>query len=225
MNALVDFWRDPAEYLLHVVESDDMCLENNEEAVWFKALKLLNEDWDWLQPAAVKYYESLFLFNKQKTSSHRRGASERQTDERDPDQARLDLIHSRPTGGNKDVSALKEPETPPERIDSFDPEIIRPGVVPSRASGKKPIDFFCLFPAFCSVQLMGEEATPEAVFAHLNNNPSLARACGFTPGGTLYPVPSLRLLQQFDQIMTENGIWTFIQIESVKRNIEKEWRN
>jgi hypothetical protein len=66
---------------------------------------------------------------------------------------------------------------------------------------------------------MGEESTPEAVFNHLHNNPSLARACGFTPGCGTAPLPSRRLLQQFDQIMTENGIWTMIQLDAVKKNL------
>ncbi len=222
MNAQVDFWQNPGDYLLHVVESDDVYLEKHADAVWFQAVKYISINWKFFHTPAVKYYESLFLFNRDKITSYRDNLSAHQPVAADADQARLELMFRRPTCDAQKTPALKEPEQAPEEINSFNPELIRPGIVPIRQRGRKPIDFFCLLPAYIAVQLMGEESTPEAVCSHLNNNPSLARACGFTPGGQLNPLPSLRLLQQFDQIMTENGIWTLLQLDSIKRNIEND---
>jgi hypothetical protein len=61
-------------------------------------------------------------------------------------------------------------------------------------------------------QAMGMDATPENVYNNLTGNPSFARACNFTqvtPNSESFTdIPRLRKLEQFDQIMTENGLWS-----------------
>ncbi len=219
MNALTEYWLEPDNSLLHVLESNDRHLSFDEHAVWFQGVKYIYQNWeDFLLPA-VRYYESLYRFNQDKTSSYRENGRNGQSVEPDKDEARLELLFDRPTGGNEDAPKVEKMETPPEKINSFSPEQIRPGHPPVRLAGRPPEDFYRLFSAFTGVQLMGEESTPEAVFSHLHNNPSFARACGFTPGCKTAPLPSHRLLQQFDQLMTENGVWTMVQLETVKKNL------
>jgi len=72
---------------------------------------------------------------------------------------------------------------------------------------------------------MGFPAEPENVHKHLSNNLPFARVCGFIPKGAdenywYKHVPSLRKIEQFDQIMTEYGIWHNMKWNEVKRNIE-----
>ena len=93
------------------------------------------------------------------------------------------------------------------------PDSISPGVVPPRKMGKKPKCFFALFKSFLGVTLMGFPPEPEMVFNQLFSNLSFARVCGFVPNiknDTYWfkNIPSLRKLEQFDQIMTEYGLWS-----------------
>ncbi|UJS19418.1 MAG: hypothetical protein L3J18_10895 [Candidatus Brocadia sp.] len=58
----------------------------------------------------------------------------------------------------------------------------------------------------------------------MKSNPSFARVCGFIPRHVRDEycsehIPSLRKLEQFDQIMKESGIWARIKVEEVKANI------
>ena len=50
--------------LIHVVESDDLYLENLEGLVWFEVLRGLK--WEGLRPIAARYYEALWRFNEAK---------------------------------------------------------------------------------------------------------------------------------------------------------------
>ncbi|MBW2569960.1 MAG: hypothetical protein JRD93_13235 [Deltaproteobacteria bacterium] len=58
------------------------------------------------------------------------------------------------------------------------------------------------------------------------DNLSFARVCGFIPKGEdeqywFKYVPSLRKLEQFDQIMTDYGLWSKSKWDEVRQNIEK----
>jgi hypothetical protein len=106
------------------------------------------------------------------------------------------------------------------------PNSIFPGIVPERDGGRKPKCFFGLLKSFLGVTFMGFPATPENVHSFLTSNPSFARVCGFMPKGadeqySANYVPSLRKLEQFDQIMQEYGIWNRIKQDEVRRNIEQ----
>jgi hypothetical protein len=79
--------------------------------------------------------------------------------------------------------------------------------------------------AFLGMSLMGRASEPEFVHQELTNNPSFARTCGFTlpEAGIGYrqsDVPGLRKLEQFDQIMTANGLWDAAALERVRANLE-----
>ncbi len=59
----------------------------------------------------------------------------------------------------------------------------------------------------------------------LMSNPSFVRVCGFVPRGERDEycsrhIPSERKLQQFDQIMSEWGLWYKMKIALVTENIE-----
>jgi hypothetical protein len=106
------------------------------------------------------------------------------------------------------------------------PEALAPGVVPLRLGGKTPKCFFALFKSFLGATIMGFPAEPEAVYLLLCSNPSFLRACGFAPKDEKDEycgkhVPSLRKLQQFDQIMRDSGLWNKIKLSEVRRNIEE----
>ena len=78
--------------------------------------------------------------------------------------------------------------------------------------------------AFLGVTLAGQSPEPQLVSQKLRENPAFARTCGFTiprPGRTerASDIPSLRKLQQFDQIMTENGLWEEIALDQVAANL------
>lgn len=104
-----------------------------------------------------------------------------------------------------------------------DADSIAPGVVPNRLGGKKPKCFFPMFKSFLGASLMGFPAEPESVHLLLSSNLSFARVCGFAPAMTeaycFDHVPSLRKLEQFDQIMTDSGLWGEIKLEEVRSNL------
>ena len=83
--------------------------------------------------------------------------------------------------------------------------------------------------------LMGFPAEPEQVHLLLKSNPSFARVCGYASKDkadqySYRQVPSLRKIEQFDQVMRQAGIWDQIKVSEVERNLEsgvikaeKEW--
>ncbi len=102
---------------------------------------------------------------------------------------------------------------------------VAPGVVPLRLVGRKPKCFFGLLKGFIGTSLMGFPAEPEQVHLLLRSNPAFARVCGFyhpqkdRADYHYQQVPSLRKLEQFDQIMTEAGIWERIKLAAVETNL------
>jgi hypothetical protein len=127
------------------------------------------------------------------------------------------------TNGEKD-HVLYEVKAESNPVNT-DPKSISPGVVPSRFGGKKPKCFFGLLKSFLGATLMGFPCEPEKVHLLLTSNPNFVRVCGFAPRGEKdeycsSQVPSQRKLEQFDQIMTEWGIWDKIKLEIVRENIK-----
>ncbi len=55
MNALITLWRSPQDYLFHIVESDDICLEQSREAPWFEVIKKIFQGYEQCLDIAVKY--------------------------------------------------------------------------------------------------------------------------------------------------------------------------
>jgi len=226
MNALVDLWISPDEYLFHIVESDDLVLEQSEEAVWFQLVQSIFQNYQEFHAVAVHYYRCLFLFNQQATTSHRQRKKDRQPTDESKQEGRLRLLFDRPTAGNDDAPNLFPTITPPEAPPLENENEIRPGKVPSRIAGRKPKDFYSMMAAFLGTQTMGMDATPENVANNLTGNPSFARACNFTQptptSDSSSHVPRLRTLQQFDQIMTENGLWSEAKNKIITQNFNQQ---
>jgi len=115
--------------------------------------------------------------------------------------------------------------TPIEEVVTADQ--IAPGITPNRLGGKKPKCFFAMFKSFVGTSTMGFAPEPENVYALLTSNMSFARVCGLVPKGTdakywYKYVPSLRKLEQFDQIMTEYGLWSKAKWDHVRENIDNK---
>jgi len=208
--------------LIHIVESDDLHLERQEDILWFNLLR--NFYWQPFRPAAARYYEALWQFNVRQAQASRERDAELAANPETQSEATMRLLFERATLC-EDAPALHElPASAPPQI-HVNPNNLRPGRTPQRWAGKKPKCFFALLKAFVGVMLQGRPAEPEIVFAALRDNPSYARTCGFTlpdPNGPYRQsdVPSLRKLEQFDQIMTDNGLWGDVAVDQVARNLK-----
>ncbi len=212
--------------LIHFTERDDLYLAKAPDVVWFHVLRDL--DWpQWLDVAA-QYYEALWQFNHEQARTRAKRAPAA-VDPETQRQATLRLVSERPTEGGEG-SVIAPPAPAPLAIVHVDASRLRPGVVPVRLAGRRPKCFFAMTKAFLGVLLRGRPAEPEIVHDELVSNPAFARACGFTlPVATderLAPqyassnVPSLRKLEQFDQILTAQGLWDHLALDAVRRNLE-----
>lgn len=202
---------------------DDRFLEDA-HAVWFRILR--NLDWRSFVPYAVRYYEALWRFNRAQARKRyeREIAPKTLPNPESRRQAEQRLLLER-AAFNPDRPAIRDEE--PRSFERFHlhPHAIRPGCVPFRMCGRRAKDFFALLKAFIGLMLLETPAEPEFVHKRLMSNPAFARTCGFTlpiPGGyRSTDIPSLRKLQQFDQIMTDNGIWDAIKQMQITENFEK----
>lgn len=99
------------------------------------------------------------------------------------------------------------------------------GVGPAGCGGRPPTDFVYLLRAFMGVAAMGLEPEPGMVHTVLVSNPSFARLCGFgyqiaDAGRVLRDnTPSLRKLQEYDQVMAEAGLWSRLKVRFVTENL------
>ena len=208
--------------LVIVVNEDDELLSQTKDAVWYEIIK--DFPWENYREAGADYYNALRHFNQTRKDA---AAPEHPNENEEKGQAAIRFVFDRPTV-NKDLPVIFQPEIKeaPEKI--VFPNQIEPGIFPSaRYGGRKPKCFFALLKSFIGVSLMGLPPEPEVVWGQLNSNPSFARACGFLPkgGNDEYwkkHVPSLRKMEQFDQIMEEYGLWSRIKTAEVRRNIETE---
>lgn len=208
--------------LIQVVDVDDLYLERCEELLWFRVLR--NLDWRQLRPVAARYYEALWQFNvEQQRAREKRLAEVAEANPERREQATLRLLLERPTlcQGAAPLHEVTDALAAEIRVD---PESLEPGQVPLRVAGRQPKCFFALLKAFLGMVLRGRPAEPEIVYEELRNNPAYARACGFTlpeahRGYRQSDVPSLRKIEQFDQIMTGAGLWHHLAVEQVRANL------
>jgi len=204
--------------LIHTVNKDDELLLISPDTEWYRTLKYFQ--WQDYREIAAKYYDALYHFNKSQEkpqSNHR--------DYEQKDQAAQRLLFSRATM-DKTAPVLHPEEYKESFIRTISPLSIAPGITPDRLGGKKPKCFFALFKGFIGVSLMGFAPEPDKVYLLLTSNLSFARVCGFIPKGEdeqywFKYVPSLRKLEQFDQIMTDYGLWSKSKWNEVRQNIEK----
>ena len=201
--------------LIHVVDMDDMILMNSEDADWYRILK--NLPWLPYREIGAAYYNALYDFNQSQGQMTTAGVIET------AGEAAQRLLFERATV-DKTQPVLEQPQYKPAPARPVLPQEIAPGIVPSRQGGPKPKDFFALLKSFIGAPLLGFKAEPEELHMLLASNPAYARVCGFAPsiGAAAYystDVPSLRKLQQFDQIMTDYGLWAQAKLDEVRRNI------
>ncbi len=210
--------------LIHCVESDDVYLQQRPDVLWFTVLATV--DWG-KQFASVgaQYYEALWQFNAaQAQSQAERRAKTAQANSETQEEATIRLLFDRATM-REDAPILAG--GPPEEfpLTHVNPATIAPGVVPVRLGGRRPKCFFALFSAFVALAVKGRAPEPETVYEELKDNPSFARACGFTlpdpeVGYRQSDRPSLRKIEQFDQIMTNRGLWDQAAVQQVAANLK-----
>ena len=208
--------------LIQFVESDDLYFQDQPDVLWFDVLPNLDDRR--FQATAAHYYECLWQFNRQQAQQRNdRRENPPPPNEESRRQATQRLIFSRPTL-DQNAAVLYQPPASPRPEISIRPQSLHPGVTPPRFAGRPPKCFFALLKSFLGLILAGQSPEPEFVYQKLRANPAFARTCGFTiprPGkpSRQSDIPSLRKLQQFDQIMTENGLWAELALDQVADNL------
>ena len=209
--------------LIHAVYSDDDYLLNTIDGEWFEVL--YHFSWENYREFAAEYYNALYDFNQ---LAGQRAAPEDDANPEAKEKAKQRLLFDRatapiPTSPPTPILYRGKEVEPQSR--EIQPSDVSPGVVPQRLAGRKPKCFFGLFKSFIGTSLMGFAAEPEKVHLLLKSNPAFARICGFFHQEKdcldydYQQVPSLRKLEQFDQIMTAAGIWGRIKLGEVERNL------
>lgn len=210
--------------LIHIVESDDLYLEAQADVFWFDLLRDL--DWLSLRPVAARYYEALWQFNDQQAKTRaERSTTTAAANPETPEEATYRLLFERPTLC-EDAPILHELDPQEPSMMRVDPDTLRPGRTPVRFAGRAPKCFFATLKAFMGVAVSGTPPEPQHVRQKLIDNPSFARTCGFTlpdpqRGYRQSDVPSLRKLEQFDQIMSDNGLWGEAAVGQVAKNLKE----
>ncbi len=211
--------------LLHEVHADDQYLLNTIEGEWFEILSAF--PWQSYREVAAAYYDALYAFNLDESpvsDSACEPVAESQAE------AKQRLLFNRTTmqrGDRGQGTILYQAPEVPAPMATVDPLALAPGVVPPRLVGRKPKCFFSLLKSFIGAPLMGFPAEPESVYLLLRSNPSFARVCGFIPKekdkAPVYHashIPSLRKLEQFDQVMRQAGLWEQIKRAEVATNLQ-----
>jgi hypothetical protein len=208
--------------LIHIVESDDLFLADQPDVLWFDVLRSL--DYHQFQATAARYYERLYTFNQQQKEQRiQRRENPPAANPETPSQATRRLFEERATVDKQSPALYQRPE-PEAPLIRVLPREVAPGVTPLRWAGRPAKCFFSMLYAFLGTTLAGQPAEPQFVYQRLMENPAFARTCGFTirrPGKPerQRDVPSLRKLQQFDQLMTTNGLWEELALNRVAANL------
>lgn len=208
--------------LIHEVHSDDEHLLNTIDGEWFEILYHFR--WEDYRQFAADYYNALYDFNQLPAQATAQSDVNPETKE----EARQRLLFGRATAPRPvepPAPILYQGEVVEPKTPEVKPSEVAPGVVPLRLVGRKPKCFFGLLKGFIGVSLIGFPAEPQQVHLLLKSNPAFARVCGFSlkekdrADYHYQQVPCLRKLEQFDQIMTEAGIWERIKHSEVKTNL------
>ena len=209
--------------LIHEVHSDDERLLNTLEGEWFEMLYAFR--WQEYRSFAAQYYNALYDFNQTAPGPVNEAG---EVNPETPDEARQRLLFNRTTAprpADPPAPILYPGKGVEAKAGDVQASEVAPGVVPLRLMGRKPKCFFGLLKSFIGTSLMGFPAEPEQVHLLLRSNPAFARVCGFfhpekdRPAYHHQQIPSLRKLEQFDQIMTEAGIWGQIKLAAVETNL------
>ncbi|MGB3479685.1 MAG: hypothetical protein WBB67_11045 [bacterium] len=168
----------------------------------------------------------MWQFNEQQARARdERSATNSAANPETPEEATYRLLFERPSFC-EDAPILHDPEMLKPSPIRVDPARLRPGRTPPRFAGRAPKCFFAMFKAFMGVTVCGTPPEPQFVRQKLIDNPSFARTCGFTlpdprRGYRQSDVPSLRKLEQFDQIMSNNDLWGDAAVRQVAKNLEE----
>ena len=210
--------------LFTISYENDELLKSIEDNDWYWFLN--DFAWTSYRDYAVEYYQALYRFNlewKEERVERGRGC---ERESREDAQQRL-LFERATMDATKPKLFEIEPTIATEDMCdiTIDKDLVAPGVVPLRIGGKKPKCFFALLKAFLGTIVMGRPGVPEEVYHNLINNPTFARNCGFTIQKSTgeyrhSDIPKLRKIEQFDQIMTQAGLWNKIKKDEVRTNIE-----
>lgn len=213
--------------LIHFLHKDDLILLESPDAQWFEILYYF--PWEEYRSFGAEYYDALYQFNLMEArKSVERSESKENEECESKEDARERLLFDRATmqkSQGTGPSIVYQGNIIEFKPSGVKPGSIRPGVVPRRLAGKKPKCFFALFKSFLGSTLMGFPPEPESVYLLLRSNPSFIRVCGFAPKTEkdeycFQHAPSLRKLEQFDQIMKESGLWAKVKFAQVSRNLQ-----
>lgn len=210
--------------LIQFINEDDLLMLKDDKSEWYKVMHTF--EWQFYREIGALYYDALYEFNLEPPKINNTIDLPIETKE----QAQQRIMFDRPTMQKNEVED-KAPILYPNRSKSIEIHRtkaidIAPGMVPSRVMGRKPKCFFSMLKAFLGATLMGRRPEPEEVDDLLRNNPTFARVCGFTPKNIMKydeysfeHIPGERKIQQFDQIMTQSGLWDKIKVLQVNRNL------
>ena len=210
--------------LIHEVHADDQYLLNTIEGEWYEILSAFA--WQSYREVAAGYYDALYAFNLDESAPADCACECVPESQEEAKQRLLFDRTTMQTGDQPQPPILYQASLTPAALATVEPLALAPGVVPVRLVGRKPKCFFSLLKSFIGATLMGFAAEPESVYLLLRSNPSFARVCGFVPKAKdkapVYHyshIPSLRKLEQFDQVMRQAGLWAQIKRAEVTTNL------
>lgn len=220
----VETQRQPLQIpLIHIVDVHDAILLAEENAEWYRILR--DFPWEYYRDFAALYYDHLYRFNvneAEKRALQDKMEPNRETRKEAIQRLLFDRASMRALAGTKPPIIYQGKVVEADK--TVDPQSLEPGIVPERIAGRKAKCFFALFKSFIGATLMGFSPEPEMIYGLLTSNLDYLRVCGFIPKTakdqySYSHAPSLRKLEQFDQIMTEAGIWNQIKLAEVARNL------
>lgn len=191
-------------------EPDDVALRSHPDAAFLRIVEEITHAN--VEEQALRYYAALQAHNRRRPTPARKGrppskeaASQRVAEE---------WLATRSSGPVLfELGGAAEAEAEREQVGGRGP------------GGRPPTDFVYLLRAFMGVAAMGLEPEPAMVHVVLVSNPPFGRLCGFgyeiAEAGRVIRdnTPSLRKLQEFDQVMTEAGLWGELKTKFVSESL------
>jgi len=223
----------PQSTALLLVESREnvAVVEDPENAEWLALLGAANDEH--LDLSTRRYHLALSCFRARRSRRAIPGRPEvAGKGKQKALQGMLELIEQRKASGMKtseevfvDAHPQHESKDTPASLRDFSiaPPSLRE-ILGGR--GRPPIDGACLCRAFLAAPLLGVGDSPTAVFRLLHSNPHFAHQCGFVGRSartgmlelTSRKLPSLAVCEEFDEVMTQYGLWNCGRIEQVREN-------
>lgn len=110
--------------------------------------------------------------------------------------------------------------------DQLQQELFEPSVLYKEAqgerkrkgAGRKPQDFMPLLKSFTCARYMDIEVNSRTVCSLLNSNPAFLERMGYKDNR----LPSYRVIDRFDQVLTDCGLWEKITYRAIDANIKEK---